>query len=56
MQAKRFVALVIGAGAALLWAPGARAGEIEWIKSFDEGQKAAEQRGALMVLDFHADW
>lgn len=56
MQSKRFVALVVGVGAALLWVPSARAGEIEWIKSFDEGQKTAQQRGALMVLDFHADW
>ncbi len=56
MQSKRFVAFVVGAGAALLWVPSARAGEIEWIKSYDEGQKTAKQRGALMVLDFYADW
>lgn len=56
MQTKRFMAAVIGAGAFLLGAPGAGAGEIEWLKSFDDAKKIARQRGALMVVDFYADW
>ena len=56
MQTKRFVAVVVGVGAALLWAPGAGASEIEWLKSYDDAKKTAQQRGALMVLDFYTDW
>ncbi len=56
MQTKRFVAAVIGAGAFLLGASGAGASEIEWLKSYDDAKKIAQQRGALMVLDFYTDW
>ena len=56
MQTKRFVAAVIGAGAFLLGAPGAGASEIEWLKSYDDAKQIAQKRGALMVLDFYADW
>ncbi len=56
MQGKRSVAILAGASVALLWASNARASEIQWIKSYDEAKKTNRQRGALMMLDFYADW
>ncbi len=56
MQVKRFVAIVAGASAALLWASSARASEIQWIKSYDDAKTTAQKRGALMMLDFYTDW
>lgn len=56
MQSKRVVAILAGAGAALLWASNAHASEIEWTKSYIDATKTAQQRGALMMLDFYTDW
>ena len=56
MQGKRFVAILAGASAALLWASNTRASEIQWIKSYDDAKKTTQQRGALMMLDFYTDW
>ena len=56
MQGKRFVAILSGASAALLWASNAHASGIPWIQSYDDAIKTTRQRGTLMMLDFYADW
>ena len=56
MQGRRFVAILAGASAAMLWASNAHANEIRWIKSYDDAKKTTAQRGGLMMLDFYTDW
>ncbi len=56
MHGRRSVAILAGASAALLWASSAHASDIKWVKSYDDATKTAQQRGALMMLDFYTDW
>ena len=58
MQSTRLVGLVVGAGAVLVSSAAADAGpaKIEWVKSYSDATKMAKDTGALMMIDFYADW
>lgn len=56
MQYKRSIVILAGVSTALLWASNAGASDIQWMKSFDDAKKTARERGALMMVDFYADW
>ena len=58
MQSTRLVGLVVGVGAVLVSSAGAEAGpaKIKWAKSYSDARKMAKDSGALMMIDFYADW
>lgn len=58
MKSTRFVGLVVGVGAVLVSSAsaGAEPAKIKWITSYSDAAKMAKDRGALMMIDFHAVW
>ncbi len=56
MQSTRLVGLVVGVGAVLVSSAGADAAKIKWATSYSDARKTAKDTGALMMIDFYADW
>ena len=58
MQSTRLVGLVVGVGAVLVSAAVVDAGpaKINWATSYSDARKMAKDTGALMMIDFYADW
>jgi len=56
MRVTQYMAVLAGVGTVLPWLPNARAGEIRWVDSYDSAKNTARERGALIMLDFTAEW
>ncbi len=52
------IGLMVGVGAVLVSTAtaGAEPAKINWLTSFSDASKMAKDRGALMMIDFHAEW
>ena len=56
MQSTRLVGMVASVTAVLVSATGADAAKIKWATSYSDARKVAKDTGALMMIDFYADW